>query len=141
MLCAEVVARNEMTDRIDMPNTHTILIIDDDPDIRKLLRLALEEAGYGVRDAQEGGAGIAIAKEGRCALAIVDLFMPGKEGLETILTLRREIPWIKLIAMSGGSSRADLLAVATSFGADQIIHKPYEIDALLASIGTLLPKP
>ena len=94
-----------MTDRTDAPNTHRILVIDDDPDIRRLLRLALEDAGYDVREAQEGDDGLAIARQERCALAIVDLFMPGKEGLETILALRREMPQIKLIAMSGGSGQ------------------------------------
>ncbi|MCC6140968.1 MAG: response regulator [Nitrospira sp.] len=129
-----------MTDRIDTPRTQTILVIDDDPDIRKLLKLALSEVGYDVQVAQDGDAGLAIAKQEQCALAIVDLFMPGKEGLETILALRREVPAIKLIAMSGGSGHTDLLSVAASFGADQTIHKPYELDTLLALIAALLPK-
>ncbi|MDO9119000.1 MAG: response regulator [Nitrospira sp.] len=127
-----------MTDRTDAPNTRTILVIDDDPDIRKLLRLALEEAGYDVREAQEGDAGLAIARQEECALAIVDLFMPGKEGLETILALRRARPQIKLIAMSGGSGQTDMLPAAKSFGADRTIHKPYELDTLLTSIAALL---
>jgi DNA-binding response OmpR family regulator len=127
-----------MTDRTDALNTHRILVIDDDPDIRRLLRLALEDAGYDVREAQEGEAGLAIARQARCALAIVDLFMPGKEGLETILALRREMPQIKLIAMSGGSGQTDMLATAKAFGADQTIHKPYELDSLLTSIAGLL---
>ncbi|TKB82777.1 MAG: response regulator [Nitrospira sp.] len=122
-----------MTDRTDAPNTHTILVIDDDPDIRRLLRLALEEAGYDVREAQDGNDGLAIAKQEPCSLVIVDLFMPGKEGLETILALRREMPLIKLIAMSGGSGHTDMLPAARSFGADQTIHKPYELDRLLTS--------
>lgn len=127
-----------MTDRTDAPNSHTILVIDDDPDIRRLLRLALEEAGYIVREAHEGGHGLAIAKQVGCSLAIVDLFMPGKEGLETILTFRREMPMIRLIAMSGESSHTDMLPVATSFGADLTIHKPIEFDMLLTSIAALL---
>ncbi len=88
-----------MTDRTEAPNTYRILVIDDEPDIRRLLRLALEEAGYEVWEAQEGEDGLAIARQKECDLAIVDLFMPGKEGLETILALRRDMPQIKLIAM------------------------------------------
>jgi DNA-binding response OmpR family regulator len=127
-----------MADSTNIPTPHTILVIDDESDIRRLLRLALEEAGYIVRESCEGEQGLAIAKQEQCSLAIVDLFMPGKEGLETILALRREIPTIKLIAMSGGSGHTDLLSVATSFGADRIIHKPYELDTLLTSIAALL---
>ncbi len=129
-----------MTDRTDELNTQRILVIDDDPDIRRLLRLALEDAGYDVREAQEGENGLAIAKQEQCDLAIVDLFMPGKEGLETILALRRDMPQIKLIAMSGGSGHTDMLPAARSFGADQTIHKPYELDTLLTSIAALLSK-
>ncbi len=127
-----------MADSTNIPPPHTILVIDDESDIRRLLRLALEEAGYIVRESCEGEQGLAIAKQEQCALAIVDLFMPGKEGLETILALRREIPTIKLIAMSGGSDHTDLLSVATSFGADRTIDKPYELDTLLTSIAALL---
>jgi DNA-binding response OmpR family regulator len=129
-----------MTDQTEAPNTHRILVIDDDPDIRRLLRLALEEAGYEVWEAQEGEDGLAIARQKECDLAIVDLFMPGKEGLETILALRRDMPQIKLIAMSGGSGHTDMLPAARSFGADQTIHKPYELDTLLTSIAALLSK-
>lgn len=129
-----------MTDRTDELNTRRILVIDDDPDIRRLLRLALEEAGYEVWEAQEGEDGLAIARQKECDLAIVDLFMPGKEGLETILALRRDMPQIKLIAMSGGSGYTDMLPAARSFGADQTIHKPYELDTLLTSIAALLSK-
>lgn len=129
-----------MTDRTEAPNTYRILVIDDEPDIRRLLRLALEEAGYEVWEAQEGEDGLAIARQKECDLAIVDLFMPGKEGLETILALRRDMPQIKLIAMSGGSGHTDMLPAARSFGADQTIHKPYELDTLLTSIAALLSK-
>ena len=127
-----------MTGRIDAPPPHTILVIDDDPDIRELLRATLEEAGYAVRESHEGGHGLSMAKQERCALAIVDLFMPGKEGLETILALRREIPTMKLIAMSGGSGHTDMLSAATVFGADLTIHKPFDLNQLLHSIATLI---
>lgn len=60
--------------------------------------------------------------------------MHGKEGPETVLALRREMPVIKLIAMSVGSGPTDMLAVATSFGADLTTHKPNEFDTFLTSI-------
>lgn len=128
-------------ERADQATPPTILVIDDEADIRGLLRLALEEAGYLVREACEGEEGLAMAKRESCALAIVDLFMPGKEGLETILALRRELPAIKLIAISGGSGHPDLLDAAAAFGANRTIHKPFELDAVLTSIAALLEKP
>lgn len=60
--------------------------------------------------------------------------MHGKEGPETALALRREMPMIKLIAMSVRSGPTDMLAVATSFGADLTTHIPNEFDTLLTSI-------
>ena len=135
--CAIHVKR-AMTDRTTTPNNHTILVIDDDPRLRHLLRLALEEAGYDVREAPEGEQGLTIATQEPCSLVIVDLFMPGKEGLETILTLRREVPQIKVIAISGGNDSADMLDVAHSFGANLVVHKPFELEALLDSIAVLL---
>lgn len=127
-----------MTHRTDQPSTQTILVIEDEADIRELLRLALNESGYLVHTAHEGSRGLTIARQGDCALAIVDLFMPGKEGLETILALRREIPAMKLIAISGGSGDTDMLTAAKSFGADLTIYKPFDLDRLLCSVATLL---
>mgnify|MGYP000913351089 CR=1 FL=1 len=118
-----------------------ILIIDDDPRIRQLLRAALEDAGYLVLEAEEGGHGLAVAAQEDCAVAIVDLFMPGKEGLETILAARRTLPALKLIAISGGSADGNMLAVAESFGAHRTIDKPFELTHLLNLVAELLPLP
>lgn len=129
------------TEQTDHTAPPTILVIDDEADIRGLLRLALEEAGYRVRESCDGEEGLAMAKQERCALAIVDLFMPGKEGLETIVAFRRDMPAVKLIAMSGEGGHTDMLPVASSFGADGTIQKPFELDTLLATIAALLDKP
>lgn len=128
-------------ERAEQAAPHTILVIDDEADIRRLLRLALEEAGYRVRKSCDGEEGLAMAKQDGCALAVVDLFMPGKEGLETIVAFRRDMPAVKLIAMSGGSGHADMLPVASSFGADRTLQKPFDLDSLLAAIAALLEKP
>lgn len=135
------VSRNVATEQTDQTAPPTILVIDDEADIRGLLRLALEEAGYRVLESCDGEEGLAMAKRERCALAIVDLFMPGKEGLETIFAFRRDMPAVKLMAMSGGSGHTDMLPVASSFGADGTIQKPFELDTLLATIAALLDTP
>lgn len=127
-----------MTDKPRAQTTRTILVIDDDPTIRMLLRVRLEKAGYAVHESHEGGHGLVTARQKEFALAIVDLYMPGQEGLETILALRREIPTMKLIAISGGSGYQNLMSAAKAFGADLTIHKPLDLDQLLNSVTTLI---
>ena len=89
---------------------------------------------------KEENDGSAIAKQEQCSLAISGSVMHGKEWPETVLAFWREMPMIKLIAMSGEGCHTDMLAVATSFGADLTIHKPIEFDTLLTSIAARLRK-
>lgn len=124
-----------------------ILVIEDDTDQRELFTAMLAEAGYEVLEAPNGEKGLRLFYEQPCELVITDIFMPEKEGLETILELKREFLTVKIIAISGGGSRgrhtgsswADLaLDSAKCFGADRILHKPIKIDQLLATVAELL---
>lgn len=83
-----------------------ILIIDDDQSLRDSLRRTLQSKGYVILEATEGNEGIKVINTLAIDVAIVDLFMPGKEGLETILEIRRSHPTLKVIAMSGGKGQA-----------------------------------
>ena len=67
---------------------HTILLIDDSPDVREVLRVALEPEGYRVIEAANGRDGLRLYREHRPALVLVDIVMPEKDGLETV----KEIP-------------------------------------------------
>lgn len=67
-----------------------VLIIDDDEDIRFILRRALESAGYQVREASDGAAGLKRFREQRPDLVMTDIIMPEREGVETIMALRKE---------------------------------------------------
>lgn len=91
-----------------------ILIIDDDDQIREMLRQMLERAGYEVTDAPNGKVAMKLYREQPADLIITDLIMPGKEGIETIIELRRDFPEVKIIAISGGGRIAprDYLAMA-----------------------------
>ena len=117
-----------------------ILIVEDEAPARAVLRETLELAGHGVREASDGEAAFRTLGEARADLAIVDLFMPGKEGLETIREARSAFPGLKIIAISGGGSRGQLeyLPVAERFGADRILAKPFEQSELLEAISELL---
>jgi DNA-binding response OmpR family regulator len=96
----------------------TILIIDDDQSLRDSLRRMLRREAYTVMEAPEGGEGIRILQNHSIDVALVDLFMPGKEGLETILEIRRSHPTVKIIAMSGGGvkGQVDMLQAAKVMG-------------------------
>jgi CheY-like chemotaxis protein len=123
-----------------------ILIIDDDPQIRSFLRLSLQGAGHEVRTASNGAAGLhcacAEASEG-VDLIFCDLFMPGKNGLETIRELTREAPGIPVIAMSGGGQhgQVDLLRVARGLGAVSVLAKPFLPAAITKAVRDVLAPP
>ncbi|MFA6009338.1 MAG: response regulator [Desulfobacteraceae bacterium] len=113
-----------------------ILVIDDESPIRLMLRMLLESEGYTVTEACDGTEGIKCYRENPADLIITDIIMPEKEGIETIMTLRKENPSIKIIAMSGGGkNNADgYLKTAKLLGALETLKKPIRKDVLLAVI-------
>src|SRR5690349_994065 len=95
-----------------------ILIIDDETALRLWLRVVLEGAGHQVVDAPDGTAGLQALRRQPADLVLCDVFMPERDGLETIRALRREFPHVRVVAMSGGGfdGRVQMLAVAARFG-------------------------
>src|SRR4051812_39476319 len=79
----------------------TILIIDDDEQMRKVLKAALTTAGYYVFLAESGESGVRLFRSERVGLVLVDIWMPEKDGLETIMEIRRAVPEAKILAMTG----------------------------------------
>ncbi|BBO92410.1 response regulator [Desulfosarcina ovata] len=117
-----------------------ILVIDDDDTIRLSLRLTLEDADYDVAEAANGEEGLALMRAGSFDLVITDIFMPEKEGIETIDEIRRNYPDTKIISISGGG-RMDpdaYLDIAERVGADQSLSKPFDIQLLLDMVAKLL---
>ena len=78
-----------------------ILVIDDEADMRGLLEETLQSAGHEVSLAADGEEGMKRFRARPADLVITDLYMPGQEGLETIMQLRREFPSVAIMAMSG----------------------------------------
>ncbi len=107
-----------------------ILIIDDEPQVRVVLRMIFELEGYTVIEASDGHQGLKLYDENKVDLIITDLFMPEKEGLETINEFKKAFPEIKIIAMSGGSH----LRSAKLLGAVATFEKPVRKDILLKTI-------
>ncbi len=116
-----------------------ILVIDDEKSIRALLKQLFERKGYQVLTAGDGDMGIQTFKENPVDLVIVDLIMPGKDGIETIQELKRLDADIKIIAISGGGIiQPDLyLKLARKFGAIYSFKKPIKNDDMLTFVENL----
>jgi DNA-binding response OmpR family regulator len=118
-----------------------ILVIEDDPAVRLTICENLRESGYDIIEAADGEEGLSmIAATENLALVITDIIMPHKEGIETIIAIKKQYPGIKLLAISGGgrTKSMDFLEVAQKLGADIIMPKPLDIDELERSVESLL---
>ncbi|MHC1788233.1 response regulator transcription factor [Solidesulfovibrio sp.] len=118
----------------------SVLVVDDDPSIRALLRLYLESAGYAVIEAADGRRAI-MALDGQAVdLVVLDIFMPEMDGLEVLQVLRDHSKSCKVMAISGGSAKIgmDLLGHATIFGADAVLEKPFGETMLLGKVTALI---
>jgi len=117
-----------------------VLIIDDDAKIRRVLDLRLKKAGYQVFVAANGEAGLNLFRAEQPDIIITDILMPGKEGLETIMELRRDSPEVKIIAMSGGGrvGAEEYLDLAKKFGAQYAFTKPFTGKEVLLAVRKLL---
>jgi CheY-like chemotaxis protein len=123
--------------------TGTILIVDDEPEMRSMLQLIVGAAGYNVVVAANGHeAGLMLNSE-KVALVITDLLMPDKDGLEVLSHVRKKFPDIPVVVMSGGGRmpHGEYLRMAKTFGARAVLEKPFENERLLKMIGELLPEP
>ena len=119
-----------------MPVKSNILIVDDDTDIRNVLRLLLQER-YNVAEAADGPGAIAWLREHKDAdLVILDVMMPGMNGYETCDALR-EFSNAPVLFLTAKSAQADRIS-AYSSGGDDFLSKPFSQEELLAKVGSLL---
>jgi DNA-binding NtrC family response regulator len=116
----------------------TILLIDDEDQVRTLFQVALEETGYRVLSAASGEDGLRLFNEERVDLVLVDIFMPSMDGLELIPLLQKTRPACKIIAISGGSWEWNYLDTAKSLGAHGTLKKPLHLQELLDMVSTQL---
>ncbi len=111
-----------------------ILIVDDEADFRVMLKAALESADCAVEVATNGNEAIRLQRRSPADIVVTDIFMPGRDGIETIDAFRREFPQTKIVAMSGGSQLAKLgnqLSSAALIGIAATLQKPFKVQALL----------
>jgi CheY-like chemotaxis protein len=126
-----------------------ILIVDDEPEIRDLCAVTLREAGHLVVQADNGQSALDIHRIAPQDVVLLDMFMPIKDGLETLTALRKVTPAPKIIAVSAGwrvtgrrharpSVPRDVLDEARDLGADAVMHKPFDPDDLVRTVQHLL---
>jgi CheY-like chemotaxis protein len=117
-----------------------VLVIDDDHEFRKVLRLMLAEFSVEVVEAENGELGIALLETQPADLIITDILMPTKDGVETIIEIRRRFPDTKIIAVSGGGRVKDMsfLDFAGKVGATATLSKPFRRDEFRTIVTKLL---
>lgn len=114
-----------------------LLIVDDDPAITAVLRRGLAYEGYTVASAAAGPAALALARERPPDLAILDIMLPGMDGLDLLQRLRAADPLLPVIFLTARDAPADQVA-GLETGADDYVVKPFTFEVLLARVRALL---
>ncbi len=117
-----------------------ILLIDDEPTVRRYFARVLEMAGHRVDLAENGKEGLRLFDANQPDLVITDILMPESDGIETINNLRRDHPDVKIIAISGGGAAppGGYLRAAAMLGANIVMEKPIRAAQLREAIDQLL---
>lgn len=120
----------------------TVLLIDDDKFTRGILRMALEKRGHSVEEASTGRDAERSLRKTVPDLVITDIFMPDKDGIETLRDLRKSHPGLPIIVISagGGTGTFDYLTAAQLLGADRTFEKPVRPADILDAIAELTVK-
>jgi DNA-binding response OmpR family regulator len=117
-----------------------VMIIEDDRELREMLRTALLRKEYTVLEADNGREALINFKPGVTDLVITDLLMPEEDGLKVIMMMRELKKGIKVIAISGGGKAGpgNYLEMAKTLGADAVFSKPFAVNDLVKRIEELL---
>ena len=114
-----------------------ILIIEDDPAIRTGLRETLKEEGYSVFEADTGTRGFEMASKNNFDLIVLDLILPGKDGIEICKDLRRDGVRTPIIMVTSRKEEIEKI-LGLEIGADDYVTKPFSIRELLARVKALI---
>ncbi len=118
----------------------TILIIEDEELARLSMCEVLTAEGHRVIEAKDGVEGMTLQRSRPADLVVTDIFMPRKDGVETIVELRKAFPGLPIIAVSGGGSmkNLDYLQFAEKFGACRVLIKPVVAEDLVEAVSSCL---
>jgi two-component system alkaline phosphatase synthesis response regulator PhoP len=116
-----------------------ILVVEDEQDILDLIRYNLEKAGHAVTPATTGEAGLARAREAPPALVVLDLMLPGMDGLAVCRALKRDARTadVPVLMVTARGTEGDIVA-GLNIGADDYVVKPFSPAVLVARVGALL---
>ena len=129
---------------------HSILVIDDEPDVRDAVKRVLDRVGYTVRTADSGVGALADLERIRTDVVITDIIMPKVDGVQVIESIRKTFPAVRIIAISGGGNfgitayqptaitTTAYLASAEQAGAHLVLTKPFESIDLIQAIDKVL---
>ena len=117
-----------------------ILIIDDNTQLREMLKLMLSQAGHEIEEAGDAETGENLYREKPADLVIIDILMPEKGGLQTIVELKREFPNSKIIGISGGFQKKtdENHSLAELLGVEGTLSKPFATEELLKMVREIL---
>ena len=114
-----------------------ILIVDDEPQVRELLSVKMQQRGYRVGEAANGQEAIDKLAEGGFELVISDIMMPERDGLEVIMYLKQQQPRVKIIAISAPGNEI-FLNSAKALGASRIFLKPFSLEEIAVAVDELI---
>jgi CheY-like chemotaxis protein len=117
-----------------------IVVVDDDPTIQMIAAELLRQGDHAVVAAADGEEALRILAAMNVDLVVMDMLMPNKDGIETIIEARRLYPDLRILAISSGGrvGVGDLLRMARLFGADETYVKPLRLDTFAATIDRML---
>jgi DNA-binding response OmpR family regulator len=115
----------------------TILVIEDDAAIRQGIADALQFAGYSPLEAPDGHQGLARAMDAECDLILLDLVLPGPDGLDILKAVRKERPTLPVIILTARGEERDRVR-GLRLGADDYVIKPFSVKELLARVEAVL---
>lgn len=120
-----------------------ILIVDDDPTVRLIAGELLRGGEHAIVEAEDGDEALKIVANMAVDLVVLDMLMPNKDGLETIVELRKRTPGIRILAISSGGRMepGHLLRTAMVFGADECLEKPLRLETFARAVDGLLAQP
>lgn len=117
--------------------TASVLVIEDAPEVQRVVGRVLEDAGYRVFSAEDGDSGLRVLLDNRPDLVILDIGLPGRDGFEVIKDLRARGITTPVLMLTGRGGIADRVE-GLDAGADDYIAKPFDYDELLARVRALL---